>query len=58
MGAAALCVDTLYTGPVAGLLGGVVLSLPVGMAVSATLYAVTMRHSPTVRTARALAPTA
>ncbi|MEU2833197.1 hypothetical protein ABZ667_31805 [Streptomyces lavendulae] len=58
MGAAALCVDTLYTGPVAGLLGGVDLSLPVGMAVSATLCPVTTRNSPTVRTARALAPTA
>ncbi|WP_329097512.1 purine-cytosine permease family protein [Streptomyces sp. NBC_01439] len=37
--AAALCVNTLYTGPVASALGGIDLSLPVGMAVSATLYA-------------------
>ncbi|GLV85437.1 hypothetical protein Slala03_51260 [Streptomyces lavendulae subsp. lavendulae] len=58
VGAAALCVDTLYSGPVAALLGGLDLSLPLGMAVSATLYAVTMRNSPTVRAARALAPTA
>lgn len=56
VGAAALCANTLYTGPVAGLLGGVDLSLPVGMAVSAALYAVTMRNSPTVRAARDLAP--
>lgn len=36
--AAALCVNTLYTGPVAGALGGMDLSLPAGMAVSAALY--------------------
>lgn len=43
VGAAALCVDTLYTGPIASALGGVDLSLPVGMAVSAALYAASMR---------------
>lgn len=43
VGAAALCVDTLYTGPVASALGGIDLSLPVGMAVSAALYAAVMR---------------
>ncbi|GGT04249.1 allantoin permease [Streptomyces tanashiensis] len=36
--AAALCVNTLYTGPVASALGGVDLSLPVGMAVASGLY--------------------
>ncbi|WP_309054025.1 cytosine permease [Streptomyces sp.] len=36
--AAALCVNTLYTGPVAGALGGMDLSLPAGMTVSAILY--------------------
>ncbi|MFI5983780.1 purine-cytosine permease family protein [Streptomyces sp. NPDC051555] len=50
---AALCVDTLYTGPVAELLGGVDLSLPVGMTVASALYVATMRNSPTVRAARA-----
>lgn len=39
VGAAALCVNTLYTGPIASALGGVDLSLPVGMTVSAALYA-------------------
>ncbi|CCK25252.1 putative NCS1 family transporter [Streptomyces davaonensis JCM 4913] len=38
--AAALCVNTLYAGPVAAALGGLDLALPVGMAVSAGLYAV------------------
>ncbi|MDT9696914.1 cytosine permease [Streptomyces sp. P17] len=38
--AAALCVNTLYTGPVAEALGGLDLALPVGMAVSAGLYTV------------------
>lgn len=41
--AAALCVNTLYTGPVASALGGIDLSLPVGMVVSAALYAALMR---------------
>ncbi|MCX4956979.1 purine-cytosine permease family protein [Streptomyces virginiae] len=43
VGAAALCVNTLYTGPIASALGGVDLSLPVGMTVSAALYAASMR---------------
>ncbi|MEU3448805.1 cytosine permease [Streptomyces thermolilacinus] len=51
--AASLCVNTLYTGPVAAALGGVDLSLPVGMAVSAALYAILMRADPAVRAARA-----
>ncbi|MFE2561731.1 purine-cytosine permease family protein [Streptomyces sp. NPDC059352] len=50
---AALCVNTLYTGPVATALGGVDLSLPVGMTVSATLYALLMRNDSAVRAARA-----
>ncbi|MEV8625489.1 cytosine permease [Streptomyces sp. NPDC051079] len=41
--AAALCVDTAYTGPVARALGGVDLALPAGMAVSALLYTVLVR---------------
>ncbi|NEY32223.1 nitrate reductase [Streptomyces sp. PRKS01-65] len=41
--AAALCVDTLYTGPVAGALGGLDLSLPAGMAVASALYALLAR---------------
>ncbi|MFF2198558.1 purine-cytosine permease family protein, partial [Streptomyces sp. NPDC058157] len=53
VGAAALCVDTLYTGPVAGALGGVDLSLPAGMLVSAALYAALMRGDDAVRAARA-----
>ncbi|WP_411110725.1 purine-cytosine permease family protein [Streptomyces sp. c-19] len=51
--AAALCVNTLYTGPIAAALGGVDLSLPVGMAVSAALYALLMRNDRTLRAARA-----
>ncbi|MEV7174702.1 cytosine permease [Streptomyces sp. NPDC093224] len=50
--AAALCVDTLYSGPVATALGGVDLSLPAGMLVTASLYAALMRRSPTVVAAR------
>nr|BFE82891.1 hypothetical protein GCM10020093_054920 [Planobispora longispora] len=42
--AAALCVNTLYTGPVAHALGGVDLSLPVGVAVASAIYAVMMRR--------------
>ncbi|MFF0752234.1 purine-cytosine permease family protein [Streptomyces sp. NPDC004267] len=42
-GAAALCVDTAYTGPVARLAGGIDLSLPVGMVLAAVLYAALMR---------------
>ncbi|MEU7511053.1 cytosine permease [Streptomyces sp. NPDC042898] len=52
---AALCVDTLYTGPVAAALGGLDLSLPVGMTVAAGLYALLMRNDPTVLAARARA---
>ncbi|MFJ6700613.1 purine-cytosine permease family protein [Streptomyces sp. NPDC091272] len=37
--AAALCVNTLYTGPVAHALGGLDLALPVGIVVASTLYA-------------------
>ncbi|AJF64284.1 purine-cytosine permease family protein [Streptomyces vietnamensis] len=43
--AAALCVNTVYTGPVATALGGVDLSLPVGMIVAAGLYAITGRRA-------------
>ncbi|MFD6987146.1 cytosine permease, partial [Streptomyces sp. NPDC059956] len=43
--AAALCVDTLYTGPVARALDGVDLSLPAGIAVAASLYALLMHRS-------------
>ncbi|MFB7516718.1 purine-cytosine permease family protein [Streptomyces sp. NPDC056144] len=48
---AALCANTLYTGPIATALDGVDLSLPVGMTVAATLYALLMRRDPTVRAA-------
>ncbi|GGV31475.1 purine-cytosine permease family protein [Streptomyces spectabilis] len=41
--AAALCVDTLYTGPVAGALGGMDLSLPVGIVVASSLYTILTR---------------
>lgn len=41
--AAALCVNTLYTGPIAQALGGMDLALPVGIVVAAALYAVLMR---------------
>ncbi|WP_406056791.1 cytosine permease [Streptomyces sp. NBC_01077] len=50
--AAALCVNTLYTGPIAAALDGVDLSLPVGMGVAAALYALLMRNDRTVRAAR------
>ncbi|KQX47889.1 MULTISPECIES: cytosine permease [unclassified Streptomyces] len=50
---AALCVNTVYTGPVAAALGGIDLSLPVGMGVSAVLYALLMRDERTVLAARA-----
>ncbi|MER7949886.1 cytosine permease [Streptomyces sp. NPDC096079] len=43
--AAALCVDTLYTGPVASALGGVDLSLPVGMVVASGLYVLLGRRA-------------
>lgn len=41
--AAALSVDTLYTGPIARALGDIDLSLPAGMVVAALLYAVLAR---------------
>ncbi|MGW0767577.1 hypothetical protein [Streptomyces sp. NPDC002676] len=40
--ASALCVDTVYTGPVAAALGGIDLALPVGLVVSAGAYALLM----------------
>lgn len=43
--AAALCVDTIYTGPVAALVG-VDLSLPVGMATAAVVYLLCGRRGP------------
>ncbi|MFF8837717.1 purine-cytosine permease family protein [Streptomyces sp. NPDC015130] len=52
---AALCVNTLYTGPVAGAMGGLDLSLPVGMTVAAGLYALLMRNDSAVLAARASA---
>ncbi|MET8572713.1 cytosine permease [Streptomyces sp. NPDC004783] len=39
----ALCVDTLYTGPIAAALGGIDLALPVGLVVAALLYALLTR---------------
>ncbi|MFD0073854.1 purine-cytosine permease family protein [Streptomyces sp. NPDC127166] len=42
---AALCVNTVYTGPVATALGGVDLSLPVGMIVAAGLYVLLGRRA-------------
>ncbi|WP_328334807.1 MULTISPECIES: purine-cytosine permease family protein [unclassified Streptomyces] len=39
----ALCVNTLYTGPIAAALGGVDLALPVGMAVASAAYVILMR---------------
>jgi purine-cytosine permease-like protein len=43
--AAALCVNTLYEGPLARALGGVDLALPVGIAVASALYAILVRRS-------------
>ncbi|MFE0811851.1 purine-cytosine permease family protein [Streptomyces sp. NPDC058794] len=40
---AALCVDTLYTGPIAHALGGVDLSLPAGLVTASVLYAALTR---------------
>ncbi|MCT4357529.1 cytosine permease [Streptomyces sp. Je 1-79] len=51
--AAALCVNTLYTGPIAGALGGVDLALPFGIVVTSAGYALLMRRSKTVLAARA-----
>ncbi|MFJ9855082.1 purine-cytosine permease family protein [Streptomyces sp. NPDC101150] len=48
--AAALCVNTLYTGPLAHALGGVDLALPVGIVVAAAVYAIMMRRSRRDRT--------
>ncbi|MET7814774.1 cytosine permease [Streptomyces sp. NPDC005395] len=45
--AAALSVDTLYTGPIARALGDIDLSLPAGMVVAALLYAVLARGART-----------
>ncbi|MFE0171301.1 purine-cytosine permease family protein [Streptomyces sp. NPDC059002] len=42
--AAALCVNTLYTGPVAHALGGADLALPVGMVVASAVYAGLVRR--------------
>lgn len=44
-GAAALCVGTLYTGPLARALDGVDLSLPIGITVASSVYAILMRRS-------------
>ncbi|KUN06198.1 hypothetical protein AQI95_15000 [Streptomyces yokosukanensis] len=40
----ALCVDTVYTGPVAAALGGVDLALPTGLVVSSAAYALLTRR--------------
>jgi purine-cytosine permease-like protein len=53
--AAALSVNTLYTGPVARALGGVDLALPAGMIVAACVYALMMRNSDNVLAARSRA---
>lgn len=51
--AGAVCVDnSLYTGPVAEVLGGVDLSLPAGMTVAAVGYGLAMRRSAGVRAVR------
>ncbi|GAA2103024.1 cytosine permease [Streptomyces albiaxialis] len=42
---AALCVNTLYTGPVAHALHGVDLALPVGIGVASAVYALTARRT-------------
>ncbi|MEV8593423.1 cytosine permease [Streptomyces sp. NPDC052012] len=44
--AAALCVNTLYTGPIAHALAGIDLALPVGLVVAAALYALLTRLGP------------
>ncbi|MFG2291973.1 purine-cytosine permease family protein [Streptomyces sp. NPDC048603] len=43
--AAALCVNTLYTGPVADAVGGIDLSLPAGLLVSSAVYALLSRRA-------------
>jgi purine-cytosine permease-like protein len=50
--AAALSVNTLYTGPIAAALDGVDIALPAGITVAAAVYAALMHRSPTVRAAR------
>ncbi|WP_307718001.1 hypothetical protein [Streptomyces sp. V4I23] len=45
--------NSLYTGPIAAALGGLDLSLPAGMIVSAVVYAVLMRNDRAVLAARA-----
>ncbi|MEV0600579.1 cytosine permease [Streptomyces sp. NPDC050315] len=42
--ASALCVNTLYTGPIATAFGGIDLALPVGMVVASATYALLMRR--------------
>ncbi|MFF8731533.1 purine-cytosine permease family protein [Streptomyces sp. NPDC015171] len=44
--ASALCVDTVYTGPVAAALGGVDLALPAGLVAASAVYALLMRATP------------
>ncbi|MFD9035277.1 purine-cytosine permease family protein [Streptomyces sp. NPDC059567] len=51
--AAALCVNTVYTGPIAAALAGSDLALPAGIVVTSAVYALLMRNSPSVRAARA-----
>ncbi|MEV4163225.1 purine-cytosine permease family protein [Nonomuraea dietziae] len=43
--AAALCVNTLYTGPLAHAMGGMDLALPVGVVVASAVYATLSRRS-------------
>ncbi|MEW2155602.1 cytosine permease [Streptomyces sp. NPDC007189] len=43
--AAAVCVDSVYTGPVAAALGGVDLALPAGLVVTSAVYAVLARRT-------------
>ncbi|MFI9246394.1 hypothetical protein ACIGXF_28370 [Streptomyces sp. NPDC053086] len=44
--ASALCVGTVYTGPLAAALGGIGLALPPGLAVASGVYALLMRRIP------------
>ncbi|MEW2529776.1 cytosine permease [Streptomyces sp. NPDC047071] len=50
--AAALCVDTAYTGPIAHALGGMDLSLPVGIVTTSFLYVVVTRAAGGARVPR------
>ncbi|MGW2017759.1 purine-cytosine permease family protein [Streptomyces sp. NPDC001927] len=43
---AALCVNTLYTGPIAAALGGIDLALPVGIVVTSACYALLRSRTP------------